>query len=221
MRTAARIVLALALVAPALLASEAGAQDRNMAHVHIGHVADRFAGTPGDAGLVAAALAEAQIAAQHAGLAGQEPENLAYMKQHTVHVLHAIDPTVEVEGPGNGYGVKQAASNAIQHITMAADWEGASTAVDLHARYISTAAGNVVRWSDELIAIGQQIQASEDAEAVVELVAEMATLADKIVNGFDVDEDGRVTWQEGEGGLRQVTDHADLLKRAEGLGGGF
>ena len=219
MRTAARLMLALALVAPALPVSVAQAQDRNMAHVHLGHVADRFAGTPSDAGLIAAALAEAQVAAQHAGLAGQEPENLAYIKQHTVHVLHAIDPTVEEEGPGGGYGAKQAAGNAIQHITMAADFEGASTAVEVLGVQIATATGNVVRWADELIAVGQQILASEDAAAVVELVAEMATLANKIVGGFDVDEDGRITWQEGEGGLRQASEHADLLKRAEGLGG--
>jgi hypothetical protein len=219
MRSAARLMLGLALVAPALLVSEAAsAQAANMAHTHIGHVADRFGNTPANRGLLATAIAEAEVAAQHAELAGAEPDNLAYMKQHTGHVLHAIDPSVEAEGPALGYGVKQAATAAIQHIEMAADFEGASTAVDIHAAHIATAARNVVTWCDELIAIAQQIQAADEAEAAAELIEQMAAIAGKIASGHDADGDGQIGWQEGEGGLRQAEQHATLLKRAEGLG---
>ena len=43
-------------------------------------------------------------------------------------------------------------------------------------------------------------------------------LTDAILNGTDANEDGRVGWQEGEGGLAQATTHMGLIKRAEGLG---
>lgn len=219
MRAVARLTLGLALVAPALLVSDAvHAQTPNMAHTHLGHVADRFNDTPANRGLLATALAEAEVAAQHAGLAGEEPENLAYMKQHAVHVVHAIDPTVEAEGPALGYGVKAAATAVIQHMGMAADFEGASAAMDILGEQVLASASNVVRWSDELLAVAAQIKASEDAAATLELVGQMSVLATKIVEGQDVDEDGSISWREGEGGLRQVEAHVSLLKRAEGLG---
>jgi hypothetical protein len=219
MRSAARLMLGLALVAPALLVSEAASAQANMAHTHIGHVADRFNNTPANRGLLATAVAEVEVAVQHAGLTGQQPDNLAYMKQHTGHVLHAIDPSVEAEGPALGYGVKQAALATIQHIEMAAAFDGASVSVGIHAEHIATAARNVVRWSDELIAIAKQIQAAEEASVAAPLVEQMTALANKIAGGHDLDQDGEISWREGEGGLRQAELHTTLLKRAEGIGG--
>jgi hypothetical protein len=187
--------------------------------MHLGHVADRFNDTPANRGLIATASAEAAVATQHAGLAGQQPDNLEYMKTHTVHVLNAIDPTVEADGPGLGYGVKKAVTGAVQHIEMAAAAPGASTAMGIHANHIATSSKNVIRWSDELIALGKQVQASTDAAEAAKLIEQMAALAEKIANGNDVNSDGTIGWQDGEGGLRQAEQHTTLLKRAEGIAG--
>src|SRR5262245_17122306 len=186
MRPAARLMLGMALAVPGLFASqgasaqragggapaargastpaaEAPAANANMSHTHLGHVADRFNDTPQNRGFSPTAIAEAGVMTQHAGLAGQQPENLEYMKQHSVHVVNAVDPSVEATGPGAGYGVKKAAQNTLQHIEMAAAAPGASTAMSIHASHIATAAKNVIRWSDELVAIGNQVKASTDA----------------------------------------------------------
>jgi hypothetical protein len=187
--------------------------------MHLGHVADRFGDTPANRGLLAAAVAEAGVMTQHAGLAGQQPDNLEYMKTHTVHVLNAVDPTVEANGPGLGYGVKKAAQTALQHMEMAAAAEGASTAMGIHANHIITSSRNVIRWVDELVALGKQVQASTDPAEAAKLLEQVNALAQKIANGHDVNGDGTIGWQDGEGGLRQAEQHATLLKRAEGLAG--
>jgi hypothetical protein len=232
MRAGARLTLGLALAVSGLFVGEAASAQRNQAarpaaseapanpsHLHLGHVADRFNDTPGNRGLLAAASAEAAVMTQHAGLAGQQPDNLEYMQTHTVHVVNAVDPTVEADGPGLGYGVKKAAENALRHMEMAAAAEGASTAMGIHANHIMTASRNVIRWADELTELGKQVKAATDPAEAAKLVEQINTLAQKIANGHDVNSDGTIGWQDGEGGLRQAEQHATLLKRAEGIAG--
>ncbi len=78
--------------------------DKNMAHIHIGHVMTGWKDTPNKSGLLPTAIAEAKVAAQHAGFAASKPATLAWIKTHIGHVLHAVDPSVEPKGPGLGYG---------------------------------------------------------------------------------------------------------------------
>src|SRR5688572_10071180 len=57
---------------------------------HVGHVADAFQSTPEGRGLLPTALAEAEIAQRHAALAAGDTANLAAIKMHVGHVLHAV-----------------------------------------------------------------------------------------------------------------------------------
>jgi hypothetical protein len=213
-QTAFRLALALAalgLVHFTPLAAQATPA------MHIGHVADAFNGTPNGQGLLPTAVAEAQTAEQHAQFAAQDPTNLSAMKSHAGHVLHAIDPSLVSGGPGLGYGVKRAAQGVVQHIEAAAGLEGASDNVKTHAVHIATAARNVLTWCDAAVATAQQIQAATTAAQAAPLVTRLQTLTHNIVAGTDANGDGRIGWQEGEGGLAQATQHMALLKRGEGL----
>ena len=80
-------LMALAVVG---FATDAAAQD-SPAHAHMGHVADGFRGTPDGMGLLPAAIAEAEVAAMHAGLAARDLTSLDAMKRHTGHVQHAVE----------------------------------------------------------------------------------------------------------------------------------
>ena len=92
-------VLATLTVLSLVITQDSAAQ-ANPAHNHIGHVADGFRGTPDGVGLLDAAIAEAGVAAQHAGFAARDPSNLESMKRHMAHVLHALNPEeVENEHP--------------------------------------------------------------------------------------------------------------------------
>ena len=204
--------LALALVAVAGV-QQAAAQ----AHNHIGHVADQWNDTPEMAGLLPTAIAEARVAAQHAEFAARDTSDLDAMKRHTTHVLHAVDPTQIENGPGAGYGVKQAAEGAAKHIMAAANSDDASGAVKAHAEHVATSARNAVSRADEIVMLAQRIDMATSAGDAGPLVSQLNDLAQALLAGVDANNDGNVGWQEGEGGLEVAETHLNLMKQAEGL----
>jgi hypothetical protein len=208
----------LAALAAAVLASGApvSGQQADMVQAHIGHVMDSFGATPDKQGLLPTALAEAKIAAQHAAFAAKTPDNLDAMKLHAGHVLHALDPSVEAQGPGLGYGVKRAAQGVAQHIQLAAKSEGASKNVLTHAAHVAASATNVAQWSDELVALAQKVRGASSAADAAPLVAQLQTRSQQLMSGVDANNDGRISWEPGEGGLQQAQQHMELLLKGEG-----
>lgn len=206
------VLAAAATLAPAPALAQAG-------HNHIKHVSESFGGTPDEAGLLATAVAEAEIALQHASLAAGE-QGLAAIKQHIGHVLHAVQPAEGARGPGKGYGLLRAAEGVVNHITMAAEADGASDAVKAHAGHVAAAAANVVQWAGQLVELAQEAEASTDAGRAHGVAEEMLSTLQAVVDGMDADGDGRTSWGEGEGGLAQAQQHLELLLNAEGIGSG-
>jgi len=203
--------LVIGAVGALTLTTHAAAQ----AHAHMGHVADSWGDTPEGAGLLPTAVTEAEIAAQHASLAASAGD-LAGMKRHIAHVLHAIDPTVEAAGPGKGYGVVKAAAGAATHIRLAGEAADASDNVKAHANHVGTAAENVGKWAARVVELGNQIKATDDAAAAAEMVAEVAFITQAMVGGTDANDDGRTSWGADEGGLEQASFHMNLMKQGEG-----
>ena len=185
--------------------------------VHIGHVVNAFGDTPNGQGLLPTALAEATIAAQHAMLAARAPTNLDAMKLHAGHVINAVDPTIVAAGPGLGYGVKKAALGVAMHIDLAAKAPGASPNVIMHAMHVATSAKNTVQRADQVVALAKQIQAATSATDAAALVSQLVSLTAQLKAGADTNGDGKITWQEGEGGLQQAQEHVNLLLAGEGL----
>ena len=198
----APLATALLLLAPASLVAQ---------NPHVGHVATGFANTPDGAGLLPTAEAEAQIAAQHAGLAARDVSNLAAMKTHIGHVQHAVDPSVVEAGPGQGYGVVAAATGVARHIELAAGVEGAAGPVVTHSAHVAQAAQNTVARAQRILELAAQVQAAGSAEAAAPMVQEIQQLSMQLVDGHDADGDGRVGWQEGEGGLATARQHLGFL----------
>ncbi|MGH7554764.1 MAG: hypothetical protein ACREMQ_17325 [Longimicrobiales bacterium] len=225
MRATVNGLVAIALLA-ALSPSGASAQNppapppapaASPAHTHVGHVMDGFRGTPNGAGLLTTTLAEAKIVAEHAALAAKDPANLDAMKQHAAHVLHAIDPTLAEGGPGQGYGLKKAADGAATHIDLAAKSEGASQNVKTHASHITASVRNTAQRADQLAALAKRIQEASSAAEAASLVSVLNALAQQLMAGTDINGDGRIGWQEAEGGLQQAEQHMGLLKKGEGM----
>lgn len=185
--------------------------------VHIGHIVNSFSDTPDKQGLLPVAIAEAKTAAQHAALAARAPTNLEGMKTHAGHVINAIDPTIEPKGPGLGYGVKRAAMGIATHIDLAAKSPGASQNVITHAAHVKMSAENTVARCDQIVAIAKQVQASTSAPAAAALVSQLVSLTSQLMTGVDANNDGKVTWEKGEGGLQQVQEHINLMLAGEKL----
>ena len=198
-------------VAPAVPARAVVAVPAGAVGVHIGHVVNSFGDTPNAAGLLPTAMDEARIAATHASLATRQPANLDYMKTHAGHVINALDPTIEATGPGLKYGMKRAALGVATHIELAAKAEGASPKVVTHSAHVAMAARSTAARADSIIAIAQRIRASTTAAEAAALVSRMASLTEQLIPGFDVNADGKVGMEPGEGGLQMCEDHVKLM----------
>lgn len=219
MRAKSVVVSMVLLTVAPLVFPQDGIAQSSPAHAHIGHVADAFRGTPDGMGLLGAAQAEAAVAAQHAGFAARDLTDLDGMKRHMGHVLHALNPEEAESGPGAGYGALAAAQGVARHIALAAASEGASDGVRTHANHVATSANNTVERIEKMIELAKSVQESESASDAEEMVEELAALGALLAAGDDADGDGRIGWQEGEGGLDASATHVGLMKRGEGLGG--
>lgn len=216
------LVMALASTAPSVLAAQDEASTgagRSPAMTHLHHVSIAFRGTPDGQGLLATALAEAEIAVQHAALAAQAPEDLDAVKRHAGHVLHALDPSATESGPGLGYGAIKASERTAHYIALAARSDGAVPPIETHAEHIEMSARNAAANGTAAAELAREILEAEEAEGVAELLGEVVELLTAMLEGTDADGDGRIGWQEGEGGLAQASTHLGLLRRAVGLEG--
>ena len=206
-----------AIALAALLAAAPGAALPQGAHEHIGHVTTGWMDTPGGQGLLQAAEAEARIALDHAGLALADPEDLAAIKLHAGHVLHAVDPAAIAAGPGLGYGLERAAAGIAAHIGLAAGAADASDEVKLGAEHVAASARNVVTWSGEIVGLAGQIAAAGDAAPAAVMAARIRALLGCVIDGCDANQDGTVSWGPGEGGLAQARQQMGELTTAEGV----
>src|SRR5687767_11596436 len=188
----------------------------NLVKVHLAHVATTFQDAPSQQGLLATALAEARIAAQHAALAAKSPANLDAMKTHAGHVIHAVDPGVEPTGPGLGFGVRRAAAGVVEHIQLAAKVPNVSPNVLTLAAHVLASSNNTVRRSAEIVAVVRRIRAAATAAEASADLARLNALAEQLTFGLDVNKDGQIGWQTGEGGLAQAQAQLQLMLKGEG-----
>jgi hypothetical protein len=209
---------ALAVVVGVVVGSGlAAAQAPNMAHTHIGHVMTSFGDTPDKAGLLPTASAEAATAAQHAALGAKASTNLMAMQLHAGHVIQCIDPAIVAMGPCRGYGVKKAATAAMNHIGMAAKADTASAGVKTHTTHVTTALDNTIKRADAVVAAAEKVRAATTAEQAAPLAAELQKLAGQLSAGVDANGDGQIGWQAGEGGLAAATTHMQLMMKGENI----
>lgn len=176
----------------------------SIAHVHIGHAMTGWKPSPDHKGLFLVAEEEARIALAQARKAVEQPENLAHIQEHVRGVMHAVDPTVQKKGPGLGFGAKKALFEAIGHITFAAKSDDASVNVQQFADPFAESAKPTMDRCDLIQALGQEIVHSSNSQDAYVLAQEVLVLASAIVEGVDLNQDGRINPDVNEIGLQQM-----------------
>ncbi|MEX2178487.1 MAG: hypothetical protein WD801_07235 [Gemmatimonadaceae bacterium] len=183
------------------------------AGVHVGHVLNGYEDTPGLQGLLPVAMAEARVATQHATLATRQPENLQYMKTHSEHVMHALDPSTvpQLMAPGQGYGLKKAVAAISEHIELAAKESDATANVVAHARHVVMSVKNTQSRADQMLALAAQVLTATLPAEAAKLVSQLASLGEQLAAGADANGDGRITFELNEGGMQHVDQHVKFM----------
>lgn len=150
-----------------------------IAHVHVGHAITGWADTPERAGLLVVAERDAATAAEHARYAIEGAAELATLRMHIVHVVQSVDPTVETEGPGSGYGLARALQGTADHLRFAAESSDASQNLKQSVGPLVAAAAAVRRDGELIVALGREIKRTQKLEDAVVLAMEVRALADK------------------------------------------
>ena len=194
--------LGLALALSSGLAAQQAAATQSPAQVHLAHVNTKFVGVK-TGGLLQAAQAEAQVVAQHAAL-GLQASDLAGMKTHAGHIIHAIDPRRVTTGPGTGYGLLTASEGLVRHLELASRAQGANDQLKTAATTAIAAAKNTQRRADRIlgiaIIINDFVETPADAQ---ELFRDLKTLADQLAAGAG-----------SEGGLQVVQQNVGQMTQA-------
>lgn len=183
---------------------------------HLGHVAYAFPGAPGGRGLAATASAETGTMLLHANFAGGDLSDFGGMRRHAGHVLHLLEPADGASDPGLGFGVIPAVEALVSHLDRAAAESGASDALRTHAGHVSQIADGLVANARAAADIARQLGGAISIRRAAPLVARLRALAYQITEGFDVDGDGRLSF-DGEAGMQQLEAHLYLLLEAEAL----
>lgn len=183
------------------------------AQTALGYVTEASPDTPGGMGLLEVARQEAEIALQHARLAGRDSTDLANMTRHMTHVLHALDPTEVGAGPGLGYGVRPAARAITTRLQEAARVEGVPGVLRFHAPFAVQAARGAEARATEAVTVARSVQRAASAAEGRRLVRRLAEVVRTMAYGTDSDGDGRVGHTEDEGGVAQVVHHLELVRR--------
>ncbi|NOT27707.1 MAG: hypothetical protein HOP16_16595 [Acidobacteria bacterium] len=187
----------------------------NIVKVHLANITTTFQDAPNHQGLLPTAFAEAKVAAQHAALAAKSGDNLDAMKLHAGHVMHAVDPRAEPMGPGLGFGVRRAATGLVEHMQLASKAPTVSVNMLTFAARIIASGNTTVKRSDEILVVARRIRAATTAAEAAPEVARLQLLTQQLTAGLDVNHDGLIGWQTGEGGLEQAQAQMQAMLKGE------
>ena len=174
------------------------------------------AGREGDS-LLDGALAEADIAARHAGLSSGST-NISgrhIHAEHTVNILLGTNDDLNGDGrpenPGLGFGIPRFLDLIDNDLTeaahSAAPWPTLQTNVEL----IRVCVSNVRTWLDRVVDLEHQVLATQDFDSSTAASETIAQVMESLLNGVDLNGNGQIEPFEGECGLQQVADYGVLV----------
>lgn len=182
-----------------------------MAHTHIGHALTGWVDTPQKEGLFIVAENSARQAMDSAKLAAAQSHNLGSIKQHLKQVIAATNPVQPADGNTKPYGVKQALTGAVGHLTYAAESDDASSNVQQFAPRFEHDAGTVLDRCDLITVLSNDVMNSGSIEESRVLAGEVYKLTQANLYGADANGDGKAGGDPGEYGLKQLRQEIEQM----------
>jgi serine/threonine protein kinase len=168
--------------------------------------------------LYAALLAEAEIGAQHAGLAASAT-TLGGMQTHAEHTINILlGGENDYNGDGRGenpgrtkLGIVHYLDLIEQRLDTAINAPGTTNQLQADGELIRVCLQNARLWMDEIETLEQPVFEAESIDAVAEQVKEAQTSAQNIVDGTDLNGNSQIEPFEGECGIRQIESYGVLV----------
>lgn len=207
----------IAVLLTAFLITETGCTVKRptMAHTHIGHALAGWVDTPGKEGLFIVAENKARQALDAAKSAAAESKDMALIKQHLKDVITATSPVQPSGGKTVVYGVKQALTGAVGHLTFAAASDDATANVRQFAPRFEGDAAAVLDRCDLITALSKDVINSRSMEETRLLAAEVVKLTRSNLFGADADGDGKIGAKPAEFGLKQLRQEIEAMLARE------
>jgi len=168
-------------------------------------------------GLLASALAEANIASQHAGLA-QRSTTVGGFHTHNEHTINILLGTKDDynnngsgDNPGFGVGIPRLVDLMEAQLDAAATAPDASRAVQANLEVIRVCLENTRVRANQIVELEKEFLQTEDLPSVAQKAIESTRIAAALINGVDENGNGQVEAFEGECGLLQVTTYGLLV----------
>ncbi len=184
----------------------------SIAHVHLGHAMTGWHDTPDKGGLFVTAEHLAEQALESAQAAATDNLDLKRVKTEIARVsLLSSSENQESSASANDhsshggkYGLKEALTGAVSHISYAATSPDASENVKAFTADFTTKAGSIVDRCDLIAALGSDIDVSQSLEEVNLFTPEILKLARANLQGEDLDGDGVLGSAPDEYGMVQL-----------------
>ena len=189
--------------------------------LHIRHIVTGFPSNPDGKGFLIGAEEQLLLASEHAGLlldalANSDLEEAQRHAEHVTNILDGesgpnygdLDGDGAAQNPGDGFGVRAYLEGAKEHAQLAADAEGATEEVKLHAGHVVVSSDNALASLEAAIGEAQRVIASDSVAEAQPTAEELAGLLEIVLNGQDANGDGAIAPIEDEGGLLTAYEHA-------------
>ena len=208
MHSLARLALARLAVALAIGSSLSGcaSQQPLISHAHVGHGLTTWQDTPGNKGLFTVAREEIDIARREAD-AALVAASAAEKATHIDNAAHALNPDVQPQGTGLGYGAIRALESAVAHLEYASTSEDASTNIVSSVAPLSEL-GEGVLSRLRATASGAKTAGINDPLTLDRTAVELRAGLAAVAQGIDANRDGQIEATATEAGLDQL--HAQL-----------
>ncbi|HVU13696.1 MAG TPA: serine/threonine-protein kinase [Phototrophicaceae bacterium] len=163
--------------------------------------------------LLAGALAEAIIGEKHSGLAAQSTTvgSMHTHAEHTINILRGTyvdyDGNGRGENPGRGYGVAYFTDRIQAKLNAIASAPSADHFVQSQVELIHVCLLNVQNWMEQVVSYESQFLKVNDLNAIQPQLKASTQLADAMVNGVDLNQNGEIEPFEGECGLQQIDEY--------------